>query len=77
MAAVFRTDISRLGTYRFVFNEKMNGMFKKINAMLNDSTCRSQCGYQHRDVEYLAIAHAGLHLLRKEENQFQIMQTLT
>jgi len=36
-----------------------------------------QCGYQHREVEYLAIAHAGLHLLRKEENQFQIMQTLT
>lgn len=36
-----------------------------------------QCGYQHRDVEYLAIAHAGLHLLRKEENQYQIMQTLT
>ncbi|XP_060860512.1 unconventional myosin-XV isoform X5 [Metopolophium dirhodum] len=35
------------------------------------------CGYQHRDVEYLSIAHGGLHLLRKEENQFQIMQTLT
>lgn len=36
-----------------------------------------QCGYQHREVEYLAIAHSGLHLLHKEENQFQIMQTLT
>lgn len=28
-------------------------------------------------MEYLAITHAGLYLLRKEENQFQIMQTLT
>lgn len=36
-----------------------------------------QCGYQHREVEYLAITHTGLHLLRKEENRYQIMQTLT
>lgn len=37
----------------------------------------SQCGYQHREVEYLAIGHSSLHLLRKEGNQYQIMQTLT
>ncbi|XP_050539166.1 unconventional myosin-XV isoform X10 [Daktulosphaira vitifoliae] len=35
------------------------------------------CGYQHREVECLAITHAGLHLLRKDENQYQILQTLT
>lgn len=73
MAAVFRANISRLGTYASIKKKKPD----KRSTTLNKSTCRSQCGYQHRDVEYLAITHAGLYLLRKEENQYQITQTLT
>lgn len=60
--------------FRYVdFIQKINARDRvNLNRLV-----RLQCGYQHRDVEYLAITHAGLHLLRKEDNQFQIMQTLT